>query len=316
MFSFIRHRRTPRASCALLILSALVLVGLASSATAQAESACPGGMQCGSVTVPLDRQNPSAGTIDIHYALVPHTDTSRPSAGTIVPNPGGPGIATIGSAGLYLHALAPLRRRRDLLLIDARGTGQSGAVTCPSLSSQDPLSLTQESVWTTCGGDLGARAGLYGSAAVADDIDAVRASLGLHKLDLWGDSYGTFLMPVYAARYPEHVRSVVLDGAFPIASDRWGRDVLRGVRRVIGLVCQRTHRCSGRHVLADVQRLGRRLRAHPMTFTAHSPLGRVTLTLGERELTAVTFSGGNPDVYGPLPAAVKAALDHDYALLK
>ena len=80
---------------------------------------------------------------------------------------------------------------------------------------------------TLCAGDLGARAGLYGSAAVADDIEAVRATLGAEKLDLWGDSYGTFLMPVYAARHPEHVRSIVLDGAFPIASDPWGRDVLR-----------------------------------------------------------------------------------------
>jgi pimeloyl-ACP methyl ester carboxylesterase len=164
--------------------------------------------------------------------------------------------------------------------------------------------------------DRGARAGLYGSAAVADDIEAVRATLGVDKLDLWGDSYGTFLMPVYAARHPEHVRSMVLDGAFPIAFDPWGRDVLHGVRRVIGLVCRRTHRCSGRHVLADVERLGRRLRTHPQTFTAHSPLGRVKLTLGERELAAVTFGGGRPEVYGLLPAAVKAALDHDYALLE
>src|SRR3954447_23075609 len=305
-----------RTACAVLILTALVLVGLARTASAQAASACPSGMRCGSVTVPLDRQNPSAGTIDIHYALVPHTDTSRPSAGTIVPNPGGPGIATIGSAGLYLHALAPLRRKRDLLLIDARGTGQSEAVTCPSLSGQDPLSLTQESVWTTCGGDLGARAGLYGSAAVADDIDAVRASLGLHKLDLWGDSYGTFLMPVYAARYPQHVRSIVLDGAFPIASDRWGRDVLRGVRRVIGLVCQRTHRCSGPRVLTRIGRLARRLRRHPVRYTANSPVGPVRLTLSERELADVTYGGGDPAVYGLLPAAVRAAMDHDLAPLE
>jgi pimeloyl-ACP methyl ester carboxylesterase len=169
---------------------------------------------------------------------------------------------------------------------------------------------------TLCASDLGARAGLYGSAAIADDIEAVRATLGIDKLDLWGDSYGTFLMPVYAARYPQHVRSIVLDGAFPIASDPWGRDVLRGVRRVIGLVCRRTHRCSGRRVLADVQRLGRRLRKHPLSFTAHSPLGRVKLRLGERELAAVTFGGGRPEVYGLLPAAVTAALDHDYALLE
>src|SRR5438046_1014993 len=43
----------------------------------------------------------------------------------------------------------------------------------------------------------------YDTAAAADDIDAVRAALGFEKLDLWGDSYGTFLLPaaVDAARH-------------------------------------------------------------------------------------------------------------------
>lgn len=316
MRSFTPHSQAFRAPSALPVVCALVLGGLAISASAQAEAPCPDGMRCGSVSVPLDRQNASAGAIDIRYALVPHTDTARPAVGTIVPNPGGPGQAAIASAGLYLGAMAPLRRDRDLLLIDPRGTGQSGALACPGLSSHDPLSLDLEVIGTICGAELGARAGLYGSAAVADDIDAVRASLGLDKLDLWGDSYGTFLMPVYAARHPEHVRSVVLDGAFPIASDPWGRDVLRGVRRVVGLVCRRTHRCSGPRMLSGLARVARRLRRHPLRFTAHSPIGPVRLTLGERELANATFGGGDPRVYGLLPAAVDAAVDHDLAPLK
>jgi pimeloyl-ACP methyl ester carboxylesterase len=304
------------AARALAATCTLLLGGLALSSAAHADTPCPDGARCGSVTVPLDRVNPSAGTIDIAYELLPRTDTARPAAGTIVPNPGGPGQTTIANAGLYLQALAPLRRDRDLLLIDPRGTGQSGALSCPSLATHDPLSLDLGSIWTICGADLRAHVGLYGSAAVADDIDAVRAALGLDKLDLWGDSYGTFLMPVYAARHPERVRSIVLDGAFPIAFDRWGRDVLRSVRRVIGLVCRRTHRCSGPRVLTQIERLARRLRRHPVRFTAHTPVGPVRLTLGERELANATFGGGDPRVYGLLPAAVDAALDHDLAPLK
>jgi pimeloyl-ACP methyl ester carboxylesterase len=311
--SFTPHPQTFRASCALPIVCALLL-GLGLSASAQAAPPCPGGMRCGSVTVSLDRRNPSAGTIDIRYALVPHTDTTRPAVGTIVPNPGGPGEATIASAGLYLQALAPLRRDRDLLLIDPRGTGQSGALRCPSLGRHNPLSLDFADIGRICGPDLGAHAGLYGSAAVADDIDAVRAALGRGKLDLWGDSYGTFLMPVYAARHPGHVRSIVLDGAFPIRFDRWGRDILRSVRRVIGLVCRRTHRCSGRRVLTRIGRLARRLRRHPVRFTAHTPVGPVRLTLDERLLANVTHD--QPPVYGLLPAAVDAAVHHDLAPLK
>jgi hypothetical protein len=89
---------------ALVAVCAVVLGALALGASAQAVPRCPSGMRCGSVSVPLDRQNPSAGTIDIHYALVPHTDKTRPTVGTIVPNPGGPGQATIASAVLYTQA--------------------------------------------------------------------------------------------------------------------------------------------------------------------------------------------------------------------
>ena len=87
----------------------------------------------------------------------------------------------------------------------------------PGLAGQDPLALDYAGLIRVCATDPRGR--FYGSGDVADDIDAVRAALGLGKLDLWGDSYGTFLMGVYAARHPEHVRSIVLDGAFPIAFD-------------------------------------------------------------------------------------------------
>src|SRR3954447_16556396 len=304
------------AAVALAATCTLLLCGLVLGAAAQAQTACPPGVRCGAVTVPLDRANPAAGTIDIAYALVPHTDTSRAALGTIVPNIGGPGGSTIAAAGLYIGALAPLRARRDLLLIDVRGTGRSGALSCPSLASQDPLSIDERSLATLCGADLGARGGLYGTAAAADDLDAVRAALSLDKLDLWGDSYGTFLMPIYAARHPEHVRSIVLDGALPITQDPWGRDELRAARRVTGLVCRRTHRCSGARVRTQLGRLAARLRRHPVHFSAHSPIGAVRLTVGERELANLGFGFGDPRVFGLLPAAVDAARRHDFALLK
>jgi pimeloyl-ACP methyl ester carboxylesterase len=266
------------------------------------------------VTVPLDRARPAAGTIDIAYAFVPHSDTSSPSLGTVVTNPGGPGQSTIASASLYLQGAPQLFVHRDLLLIDARGTGNSGVVTCPSLAGRHPI--TEQAIAKLCADDLRPRAGRYGSADVADDIDAVRATLGIDKLDLWGDSYGTFLMQVYAARHPDHVRSVVLDGAFPIDSDPWGRDVLRGVRRVIGLICARTLHCSGRRVLGQIAGLAARLRRHPIKFTAATALGRLHITLGERDLANLTWAGGQPDELRKVPAAVAAALRHRPSRLK
>jgi pimeloyl-ACP methyl ester carboxylesterase len=296
-----------------VFVTATALAVLSGTGVASA-APCPEGAQCGSVPVPLDRADPAAGTIDIAYAFVPHSDTSSPSLGTVVTNPGGPGQSTIASAGLYLQGAPQLFAHRDLLLIDPRGTGGSGVLTCPSLMGRHPVD--ERTIARLCGGDIGARAGRYGSADVADDIDAVRAALGLDKVDLWGDSYGTFLMQVYAARHPQHVRSIVLDGAFPIDSDPWGRDVLRGTRRVIRLACSRTLHCSGRRLLDQIARLASRLRRHPIEYTATTPAGRLQVTLRERDLAELTYAEGRPENLKPLPGAVTAALHHRFAPLE
>ncbi len=64
----------------------------ASTGTVRALAECPESpnlptARCGQITVPRDRAKPGKGTIDIGFALVPHTDTSQPGLGTIVPNP-------------------------------------------------------------------------------------------------------------------------------------------------------------------------------------------------------------------------------------
>jgi pimeloyl-ACP methyl ester carboxylesterase len=190
------------------------------------------------------------------------------------------------------------------------------ALACPSLATQDLTTIDLQGIAKTCGADIGAKAGDYGSAAIADDFDAVRAALGIDKLDLWGQSWGTLLMPIYAARHPDHVRSIVLSGAQPVAFDPWGRDLLRASKRAIGLVCRRTHRCSGNRVLTDLAVLVRRVRRHPVPFTAPTPDGRVRLVIGERELAELTYARGISIIYGLLPTALSAAVDRDYAPLK
>jgi pimeloyl-ACP methyl ester carboxylesterase len=45
------------------------------------------------------------------------------------------------------------------------------------------------------------------------DLDVLRAALGDPQLSYMGFSYGTFIGALYAQRYPDHVRALVLDGA-------------------------------------------------------------------------------------------------------
>src|SRR5206468_5239454 len=81
--------------------------------------------ECGTVRVPLDRSHPGRGSIDVAYALIRHRDQSSPAAGTVVPNPGGPGDSPIEFAPIYAAGFAELLADHDLLLIDPRGVGQA-----------------------------------------------------------------------------------------------------------------------------------------------------------------------------------------------
>jgi pimeloyl-ACP methyl ester carboxylesterase len=276
--------------------------------------------RCGSLRVALDRANPGLATTRVAFALVPRRDGSRPSLGTVVANPGGPGVAAIGgSESPYARSLAPILDRRDLLLVDPRGTGRSDALACRALEGVDVVFGSRErfvAAIGACGRQLGSRVGLYGTAAVADDIETVRAALGLERLDLWGDSYGGYLMPVYAARHPEHVRSIVLNGAHPIDFDPWGRPSLGAARRAIRLVCARTRACRGEAVLRDVARLAARLRARPVSFAVAAGARRFRARLDEGALASVVFASGNAAAYGRIPAAVASGLAGDLAPLR
>ncbi|GLZ00481.1 alpha/beta hydrolase [Actinoplanes sp. NBRC 103695] len=230
--------------------------------------AVPGAL-CGSITVPLDRADPRAGTTTVAFALLPRRDRSRPSLGTIVPNPGGPGTSTIDLAGDdFAGALAPILDRRDLLLIDPRGVGRSDPFSCPALAGPDVVFQgleAQRKAIGDCGRQLGARHRYYGTAAVADDFDDVRRALGLDRLDLFGVSYGTYLMAVYAQRHPAHVRSVLLAGAYAVNVDTTEGVAATALRRAITLVCERSRECDGRTVLADLGDLAAKLRRKPTT---------------------------------------------------
>src|SRR3954464_4061819 len=276
------------------------------------------GARCGSVSVPLDRANPGLGSTQVAFALVPRRDTARPSLGTIV-GPGGAGTFLIDRAATALEGYGALLDRRDFLLIDPRGTGRSGPIAGRAVA-RVAAGYTAPALMTAaigaCGRELGPRAGAYGNAAVADDLDAVRAALGIERLDLFGASYGTYLMTVYAGRHPDHVRSIVLDAGYPIAYDVWGLDKLAAARRGIRLVCARTRACSGSAVLADVARLAARLRRHPVAFTTRAGVRRFRLRVDENALAIAVYGSGDPRSLARLPAMVRSALDGDLRPLR
>ena len=59
----------------------------------------------------------------------------EPALEPIVGAEGGPGYPSIDSAESYLFMLGGLHRRHDLIVMDNRGTGRSGAINCKRLQA-------------------------------------------------------------------------------------------------------------------------------------------------------------------------------------
>ena len=186
--------------------------------------------QCGSVPVPEDRTRPDARRIDIHVAVLP-ANTLSPRADPLLVLAGGPGQAA-STLAPFGARLTELRRTRDVVLVDQRGTGRSSPLRCDAYSDAelekaaletDPLPRA-----TRCAQEIasqGVDAAQYTTAAFVADLEAVRVALGVPRWNLWGGSYGTRVALDYLRRHPDRVRTVVLDGVAPpdlkVSLDVW-----------------------------------------------------------------------------------------------
>ncbi|WP_173390634.1 alpha/beta fold hydrolase [Actinomadura litoris] len=314
MRKILRRIGVPAAVCAVVAGGVAAVPGAADAGVRDDCVAVPGA-ECGTLRVPLVRSRPELGRTTVAYAVIRHRDTSRPAKGTFTVNPGGPGDSALAYAPMYAQAFAGLLRDHDLLLVEPRGVGRSDSLDC----GFGGMPATRDGFVRAigaCGTALGARADGYTSAETADDIDAVRARLGVDRLDLLGESYGTYLMTVYAQRHSKRVRSIVLSSAYPIGFDMWARPNARAARRTIGLLCERSGgACDGRAVLRDIDRLSDRLAERPVPYTTPDGARRV---VDDTALAAIVYSGGtegSAETIGNLPYAVGAALRGDNAPL-
>lgn len=168
---------------------------------------------CGTLRVPENRATRAGRSIDLHVAVLP---ALRPES---APDPlfilaGGPGQGARSYALLVQSAFKEVRRARDVVLVDVRGTGASNPLDC---DLGDPLEFLEREVIdpSPCLRKLKGDPRFYTSEPIVDDLDDVRAALGYERINLWGGSYGTRAALVYARRHANRVRSVVLDGAAP-----------------------------------------------------------------------------------------------------
>ncbi|MEH0574498.1 alpha/beta hydrolase [Streptomyces sp. B21-108] len=182
-------------------------------------------LQCASLRVPLDHEQPGGKQITLALSRVPHT--AKTYQGPLLVNPGGPGGRGLSLAGFVASALPKaVAAQYDVIGFDPRGVGRSRpALNCkpghftpvrpdsvPSTGAIERANLKRaRSFAAACGKKYASVLPYIDTLSAARDMDAIRAAVGTRQLSYFGYSYGTYLGAVYAKLYPQRVRRLVLD---------------------------------------------------------------------------------------------------------
>jgi pimeloyl-ACP methyl ester carboxylesterase len=210
-----------------------------------------GNAQCGTYTVYEDRERKTGRTIDIGLIVLRALEPS-PELDPLVVVAGGPGQSVTPLASTYNRRYAQIRRHRDILLIDQRGTGRSNSLACdmplPRGSKSLFGSLFPSDHIEQCLARLESRADPrhYTTPIAADDMDEIRGWLGYDRVNLTGGSYGTRFVQIYLCRHPEHVRTAILNGVVPVHRNIYlhgAKNLDRAVERFIQ-TCENDRSCS------------------------------------------------------------------------
>jgi pimeloyl-ACP methyl ester carboxylesterase len=180
-----------------------------------------GELRCGSYEVYENRAAGTGRKIALKILVLPALN-SQPTPDALFILAGGPGQAATDNAEFFAGTFAAVRRERDIVMIDQRGTGGSNALHCDlatgngfqkyfgDLFPLDAVRHCREQL------ELKADLRLYTTPIAMGDLDEVRAALGYERINLFGTSYGTRAALVYLRLYPNHVRSVILKGVVPM----------------------------------------------------------------------------------------------------
>ncbi len=167
-----------------------------------------------------ESSGPAARQIDIHVVVLP-ARAPVPASDPVLPLAGGPGQGTAALAGAYGPQLDFLRERRDILLVDQRGTGGSNGLLCAADEATAALfgHLFNPARLKACRDELSKRADLtrYTTPIAAADFARVWDALGYQRVNLIGTSYGSRMALELARQFPDRIRTVTLDAVAPVS---------------------------------------------------------------------------------------------------
>ena len=316
----------------IVLLAALVASTPTSASTLELEgcriNAGPGSSsikaRCGTLTRPLDPSGGVPGEIELRVAVVPALNLT-PELDPLVPIAGGPGQGSVQFYAAYSWAFEDVRRNRDILLIDQRGTGESATMDCEFdddlVEGEYSIELTIEYT-QLCLDELPYDPRFFTTSVAVTDIEAVREALGYPALNLYGVSYGTRVAQHFARRYPDSTRTIVIDGVVP-PQISLGPEIATESQKAVDSIlarCAEDAACNERFpdVVGDFERVVSTLRETPVTIDIPEPsTGRPEeVSFGRGELAAaIRLLAYHPNSIALMPLLISEAGKGNYVPL-
>ena len=309
-----------------LVLAACALFAFSGAQALELEdcriSAAPGQpgvkARCGTMLRPSNPDDPDSPPIELRVAVVPALNLS-PETDPVVPIAGGPGQGSVEFYLMVRNAFEGLRRNRDILLVDQRGTGESSRMDCP-IDDDALLFETEFTIDDTvrymeeCLAELPHDPRYFTTSVAVGDLEAVREALGYSALNLYGVSYGSRVAQHFARRYPESTRTVVIDGVVP-PQVALGPEIATESQKAVDNIlrrCAEDERCNERFpdIEATFERVVTELRNGTVEVTIpHPNTGRPeTLGFGAGQFAgAVRLLVYNPNTIALLPLFIHEA---------
>jgi len=240
-------------------------------------------VRCATHFVPEDADRPHGRLIPINLVILPRTAGGSTSSALFL-FAGGPGQASTDGAAANAARYSAIRRTRDVVMADQRGTGGSNGLYCQFESVEERAAALfggffPAAATSRCAAELAERADLrlYHTEIAAGDVERVRRWLGYERLDLYGGSYGTRAALAFLRAYPERVRTVTLRGIIA-PSGSLVRDNPGQAQAALEQLFRDCAAESGCHAAfpdlgGDFQRVMDRLDRDPVTVLLRDPAG-------------------------------------------
>ena len=185
------------------------------------------GLECATLSVPLNYADPGGRKITLALSMMPATAPAARQQGVLLVNPGGPGEPGRSLASQVASGLSPqVAATYDIVGFDPRGVGGSvPALSCdpgffdevrpdyiPASAAAEQVLIGRAKAYAAgCEQRFGWMLPSMTTVDMARDMDRIRQAFGVAKISYYGVSYGTYLGQVYGTLFPGRVRRMVLD---------------------------------------------------------------------------------------------------------